>query len=634
MGPRIYPSQQDTNLTAKGSLILTKTSASTIEVYVNSRIVNAQFSIINGLYSYGINIGDIVTITTNINKSFNVTRKDYTTDDNNGNNGIVDTFITGVTNVLSYTFTATTSPSSYNFEYLISMTPTPTPTATPSPTKNMTIKCQFDENVTAYFGANATFTKYFTGVFVDVEPYIQQFSPPLSPNEIIFSSGFTSTGVLTMLPNNAIISLVDPTTVVSSNYLLCYTGLTSDSYVDYISTDIEVYVDSVLVESKNLDARARDIVQCGVPDFYYSRFSDSFNNLFGNEMFIKFTENIEIYGPVTAQFAPEVSGKTYTCFSAPSYTFAANSDNLSGMTRVQSSILTTLPLNGYFYLSKGGQIRRYRRVGAEEYGFATDPTEVCQTPTPTPSLTPTQTPTPTPSSTPVPPTPTATPVPDLPTIITSGLTIYVDGSGSSYPGTGNQWFNRVTGTTITGATLSGSPTWSTSDNGFFTFDGVNDSGNFGQASTGTTTGSTSFGGWVKMTTSSTDEIIYRRGFGITWNLMIYKQTDNRFGFSVVLGNTQVDCPSTGSTITSGTWYYVFAKWTSATSLKIYINGVLNNTVNAGGSLRNNGTQGWYLANESGDFDVCSIGDFEVYNRALSDAEITTNFNSKKALYGY
>ena len=130
MGPRIYPSQQDTNLTAKGSLILTKSTVDAIEVYVNGTIVNKQFSVINGLYSYGINIGDVIDITSIIIKSISITRKDYTTDDNNGNNGIINTFITGVTNVLLYTFTATTSPSSYNFEYLISMTPTPTTTPT------------------------------------------------------------------------------------------------------------------------------------------------------------------------------------------------------------------------------------------------------------------------------------------------------------------------------------------------------------------------------------------------------------------------------------------------------------------------------------------------------------------------
>lgn len=866
MGPRVYPSQQDTNLNAKGSLIISIDAAiDYIQIFINNVLVNTEYSTLTGLYSVSLNVNDVVRISSINAFVFNLSKKDYTTDDNNGDNGIKESLITNTTIAdFEYTFTATTITSSYNFEYLFdcrfsipspllpsgslfwydpadirsypssgsvlydisgnnrhaiintgitwvsgsnayfqldgndnnsitgttfnqtftswsmfiavyldefqhndglmfsvsgsgngnglktndqyfpsffqetnlvynngtennnfnvfpistgswwfiqggvssntftlsnfnggqpqfsnSLKPSgsstfnapmmlgedktigqdrtlkgrigtaimwnrtldnsefialddyyktryglvPTPTPTPGPTKNMTIKCQFDQNVIAYNGANATFNKYFTGVIVDVAPYDQFYSPPLSPNEIIFSSGFTSTGVLTMIPSTAIIDQFNRTTRAGQNYLLCYTGLTSDSYVDYVSVGIEVYIDNVLVDITNIP-QIREMVQCGVPDSYYIWYSDYFDNLYGNEMLVKFTDNIEISGPITAQFAPEVSGKTYTCFSAPTYTFAANGNNLSGITRVQSSIITSIPNNAFFYLSRGGQLRRYRRVGAENYAFAVDPVEVCQTSTPTP--TPTATPLPTPTATPPPPTPTptATPVPDLPTIITSGLTIYVDGSGSSYSGTGNQWFNRVTGTTITGATLSGSPTWSTSENGFFTFDGINDTGNFGQASTGTTTGSTSFGGWIKMTTSSTREVIYQRGFSTLWSLQIYKETDNRLGFAAVLNNSFVDCPSTGSTITSGTWYYVFGKWTSNSTLQIYINGVLNNTVSGTGTLRNNGTQGWYLANESGDFDVCSIGDFEVYNRALSNAEVTSNFNAKKALYGY
>jgi hypothetical protein len=257
------------------------------------------------------------------------------------------------------------------------------------------------------------------------------------------------------------------------------------------------------------------------------------------------------------------------------------------------------------------------------------------TPTPTP-LPATNTPTPTISPTPTATnTPTPTPTP-LPNIITSGLTIYVDGSFESYSGTGNRWFNRVTGTTITGATLSGSPTWNTSDNGFFTFDGVNDFGDFGSESRGTTTGSTTFGGWVKMTTGSTQEIIFQRGLGTLWNLFISKATDNKFTFSIVTSTfSQIDCPA-ASTLTSGIFYYVIAKWTAGSSLKIYINGAISNTVtNTQTTLRSNSTSGWYLSREdSTDFDVSNIGDFEVYDRALSDAEITSNFDAKKTLYGY
>jgi hypothetical protein len=138
MTARIYPSQQDTNLTAKGSLILTISSnINRVRVFVNNNLTNNESSTVDGLYFYTINIGDIIIIDPTSVTLINVIRKDYTTDDINGDNGIRNTTITGVTST-SYTFTATTVNSVYNFEYLISVgtfpdTPTPTPTTTPLP---------------------------------------------------------------------------------------------------------------------------------------------------------------------------------------------------------------------------------------------------------------------------------------------------------------------------------------------------------------------------------------------------------------------------------------------------------------------------------------------------------------------
>jgi hypothetical protein len=121
MTARIYPSQQDTNLTAKGSLILSISSnINSVSVYVNNNLTNNESSTVDGLYFYTINIGDIIIIDPTSVTLINVIRKDYTTDDINGDNGIRNTTITGVTST-SYTFTATTVNSVYNFEYLISV---------------------------------------------------------------------------------------------------------------------------------------------------------------------------------------------------------------------------------------------------------------------------------------------------------------------------------------------------------------------------------------------------------------------------------------------------------------------------------------------------------------------------------
>lgn len=170
MGPRIYPSQQDTNTTAKGSLIMSiDIWIDNVEIYINNNIWNKQYSVIQGLYSIPINLGDVIKIESSEFFSINLNRYDYTTDDSNGDNGIKNTFINYSATNNSYTFTATTLNSSYNFEYrsIISypgptptptVTPTPTPTSTPTPTATATPTVTPTPTPT---GGTATINYYF-----------------------------------------------------------------------------------------------------------------------------------------------------------------------------------------------------------------------------------------------------------------------------------------------------------------------------------------------------------------------------------------------------------------------------------------------------------------------------------------
>jgi len=44
--------------------------------------------------------------------------------------------------------------------------------------------------------------------------------------------------------------------------------------------------------------------------------------------------------------------------------------------------------------------------------------------------------------------------------------------------------------------------------------------------------------------------------------------------------------------------------------------------------------GWVVARGNGQYTNCTVGEFEVYNRILSDSEILSNFNNRKTIYGY
>ena len=260
------------------------------------------------------------------------------------------------------------------------------------------------------------------------------------------------------------------------------------------------------------------------------------------------------------------------------------------------------------------------------------------TPTVTPTITPTNTITPTVTSTVTPTvTPTATLVPPGP-IIQNGLVINVNGTFASYPGTGTTWTSIATGTTYNGDLING-PTWNTATGGYFSFDGVNDYCYFGDSSQGSDSGSRTFGGWVNSTTSSTDKVFYFRGedgFG-GWSLSLYKAgVTNKFACSAVISNgSGTSTVTSTTTLVNNTWYYIVARWTSGTGLSIYVNGTKEATVSHTGTTLRNSDRGWEIARYNGpSYSDVSIGDFELYNRALSDAEVTTNFNTRKSLYGY
>jgi hypothetical protein len=268
--------------------------------------------------------------------------------------------------------------------------------------------------------------------------------------------------------------------------------------------------------------------------------------------------------------------------------------------------------------------------------------EFLATPTPTPSASPTPSPTPTLTNTPTPTaTATITPTPTpftLPMIITSGLTVYVDGSTSSYSGSGTTWFNRAPiGVTING-TILGGPTWSSSQNGFFTFDGVNDAVDFGGISKWSDNDSFTFGGWMKCPTGSTQEIFCQRGLdggtGNGWSLQLGKNTSNRFFASYVASPLAVGTATGTTTMVSNQWYYIVGRWTRSSSIAIFVNGLIETSVSSTSATLRGDTSGFVIALENTDFDSLSVGDFEMYNRSLSDAEVLTNFNTKKSFYGY
>lgn len=128
MGPRIYPSQQSTNLIANGSLLINfeeydDLNNDYIEVTINSLLVKRLYLSYDGVFTYKLNLGDVVNIrvynaSPSSDYEMSVNRYDYTTDEEDGDGGVKVTNIVNRQVITSYTFTVSTINDAYSFVYV------------------------------------------------------------------------------------------------------------------------------------------------------------------------------------------------------------------------------------------------------------------------------------------------------------------------------------------------------------------------------------------------------------------------------------------------------------------------------------------------------------------------------------
>ena len=215
-------------------------------------------------YSTYIYSGDTVNIklyNSGYDHTIEVNRIDYTTDDQYGNMGIYDTFITGVTQYtpeefFEITFTATTVANSYNFEYVTGVynlepancavegfaidlfVPTPTPTRTPDPTVTPTKTPTQTPTKTVTPTVTSTLTPTITPTNT-VTP-TKTVTPTITPTNTItptqtmtLNLSPTPTGTLTPTPSvTSVTPTPTPTNIgpVNPNGLIIYVNNSVQSY--------------------------------------------------------------------------------------------------------------------------------------------------------------------------------------------------------------------------------------------------------------------------------------------------------------------------------------------------------------------------------------------------------------------
>jgi hypothetical protein len=221
-------------------------------------------------------------------------------------------------------------------------------------------------------------------------------------------------------------------------------------------------------------------------------------------------------------------------------------------------------------------------------------------------------------------------------IVTNGLVLNLDAAKvDSYPGTGTTWYdlsgNNNNGTLTNGPTFSG-----IGKQAAIVFDGVNDYIDCGNSIT-FAQGFTLF--ILFKTTASTLTVMAGKFSGAINDFWVGVLSDGTLRFSISAGGKRE--PTSTTVINTGNWYlgtFIYNPSTFSSSgtiaASLYVNGNIEQTV-IGDVLFIEPNPPFVLGNFPGSsfFFPGSIAISQVYNRALTAAEVLQNYNALKGRYG-
>ena len=217
---------------------------------------------------------------------------------------------------------------------------------------------------------------------------------------------------------------------------------------------------------------------------------------------------------------------------------------------------------------------------------------------------------------------------NIQSIATNGLVAYLDaGLSASYSGSGSTWVDLVGGDN--NGTLQNSPTYSTNNNGYFTFNGTNQ--------------------WVTLNGSPLNATNYTK---CVWfylngtadnNLLSYDQATN--GHYMFFGSTSTmycghsswpGFPNTFGSVTTfsnSTWYNATLTFNTTDGMTLYINGVYDS------AYTTTKTAPVYIGVNVGSYDPAGgnflngrVAQALIYNRTLTAAEVRQNFAATRGRF--
>lgn len=216
----------------------------------------------------------------------------------------------------------------------------------------------------------------------------------------------------------------------------------------------------------------------------------------------------------------------------------------------------------------------------------------------------------------------------------NGLIYYMDAANNkSYSGSGTS-VNDLSGNNYTGTLVNG-VTYSSTNQGIFTFDGTNDYMTLPSSSNLLTFGTNDFSVtfWINLVSSSNNQTIFTNYNSYNTNYVsyfaiMYYQPSLGLGIFDSSGNIV-----SGSAITASSWtQYCFTK--SGTTFSTYKNGVLAHSATSAANNFSGSGRTILVGGGLGDYPYMngSIGNIQVNNRSLSASEILLNFNATKGRY--
>jgi len=224
-------------------------------------------------------------------------------------------------------------------------------------------------------------------------------------------------------------------------------------------------------------------------------------------------------------------------------------------------------------------------------------------------------------------------------IVTNGLVLNVDaGFDPSYPTTGTTWYD-LSGNSNNG-TLTNGPTFNSTNSGSIVFDGVDDyvqvTSPFGNIDWSTR--AWSFSSWMKLDTLG-DKCLVNLNSSNSSHYIVTNvfYTDQKSYWYFIKNSTAVQTNFTQTTSefpTNQIFHFTMTyngNGLSSGNIKFYKNGNLLTTIEGGSAGLGNLT-GLQIGGTYYPLDG-NVYSFQMYNRVLSQSEITQNYNAQKGRFG-